>query len=305
MEKRLSPRRVGWDSTTGKPTTRSLTQSLTRPRQLTNYLISHDKSPSHMKGTVYLTNYRLIYLDSIQPERESVWFGLDQIQSTTYYARFLTSSPKINLTINSISTLTQPDQPSTNQLNRVCSVCGMGNPSNNPTCQLCGVSLQSSTQPSQQNSPCPSPAPAPATPNPVNDQVRLRPCPACTFLNHRDLNRCEMCDTRLVSAETSAESDLSSSSSSGLVKLSFRQSGDKAFYQQLTQRIKVLNRPSGDLVGSSGGGIDGLVREIAGSAKAREEDLTLALKDLNSLIKNANEMVISLSFELSTQAVAD
>jgi len=41
--------------------------------------------------------------------------------------------------------------------------------------------------------------------------------------------------------------------------------------------------------------VDGLLREIGSSAKEREDEMEVALKDLNSLIKNANEMVTSSS----------
>ena len=221
-------------------------------------LISKIKSVDRMDGTVYLTNVRLIYLDSAQPQRQSGQINLNRIQSTTYYAGFLSSSPKVTLTLKPQDTDTKPGSVAFPIGNLggplsswVCSVCGMSNQSSNLTCSLCGITTTTTNKSNPNSLDSPSPSPSPSS-RPISPDLPLssaRPCRACTYLNHPDLDACEVCGTILSSNPPSTTQTRDPSPSPGtngpdFVKLSFRKSGDKAFYNHLRAALKLVSKPS-------------------------------------------------------------
>ena len=158
------------------------------------------------------------------------------------------------------------------------------------------------------------------------------PCPICTFLNHRSMASCELCDSPLPSARSSTNlaSTRSStplpaaSSSDPFVRLSFRKGGEKTFYAQLKSALEAkewdldrLGKGRGRRDEESGAGIgelplfgrvrggadtwfaDGILRGIDMDAKEREDSLEDALKDLDALMANAKSMVRPISTILS------
>lgn len=153
----------------------------------------------------------------------------------------------------------------------ICSVCGFRNSISGGTkCTLCGVNRSNTTtpaasiKPSRQGTPAHSTSSSrpesPAASTPADGAFIA--CPACTYLNHPSMQRCEICDTVLGShnpkrASTPATTTPSgstgvSSSTPIFVKLSFRKGGDKSFYTALKGALqakewdneRLLNRKS-------------------------------------------------------------
>ena len=195
----------------------------------------NQKAPNHQNGSIHLTSHRLIYVDSPHPRRQSLAFALSDVRQSEYYAGFLTSSPKITLSLSS------PIQPSksadvrpgtgeaangavgsgdTSSTRWECEICGNKNFDTDLapklTCQLCGVprsskssavtiaalsNVSGSTSALSQSLPAstsPSILRTPSTPPNENDDDETGvACPACTFINHPSLRNCELCNTPL------------------------------------------------------------------------------------------------------------
>ena len=148
-----------------------------------------------------------------------------------------------------------------------CQVCAFQNPptvglspSATQICSLCGVPRDALPGPKAAPSPSPAPAPSnnktgtgPMAPVPVHASSQLEEeqgtsCPACTFLNHRSLRECEICGTTLPSkakkgvmsksAPTSRPLTPKDTKEDGMIKISFRKGGDKAFYAVMKRSLK-------------------------------------------------------------------
>ncbi|KAI0350949.1 hypothetical protein OH77DRAFT_1514078 [Trametes cingulata] len=114
------------------------------------------KAPHHQAGTVHITTHRLFYIDHAHPFSRSFAMDLLHVARTEHYAGLFTSSPKITLYFNPISTPTQ-DTSAAGFSDRVgsrgtsgnveyweCEVCSNRNPigltsSGALVCALCGV----------------------------------------------------------------------------------------------------------------------------------------------------------------------
>ena len=194
----------------------------------------NQKAPNHQNGSIHLTSHRLIYIDHPHPRRQSLAFALSDVRQSEYYAGFLTSSPKITLSISS------PAQPSRSTdvrpggeaasvagesgdasfIRWECEICGNKNVDTDLApklvCQLCGVPRSSKssavTIAGQPKAPASIPTlsqslPAssfqsllrtPSTPpHEIDDNENGIACPACTFINHPSLRNCELCNTPL------------------------------------------------------------------------------------------------------------
>ena len=195
----------------------------------------NQKAPDHQNGSIHLTSHRLIYIDSLHPRRHSLVFALSDVRQSEYYAGFLTSSPKITLSLSS------PIQPSktadvrpgpgeaasssgpsgdTPSIRWECEICGNKNADTDLApklvCQLCGVprsskssavaiagqsKLSASAPIISQSLPAstsPSLLRAPSTlPDENDDDEHGIACAACTFINHPSLRNCELCNTPL------------------------------------------------------------------------------------------------------------
>jgi ESCRT-II complex subunit VPS36 len=137
-----------------------------------------------------------------------------------------------------------------------CHVCGFNNPmATGIKCTLCGIprSAGASQLTSQSGTPSAStPSSRPSSPAIINrsDSMALNACPACTYLNHPSMLRCELCDTALA---TSSPANKQASTATQLVtdldrqpgtvsptfaKLSFRKGGDKQFYTALKTALQ-------------------------------------------------------------------
>jgi ESCRT-II complex subunit VPS36 len=87
---------------------------------------------------------------------------------------------------------------------------------------------------------------------PIHDPSLLT-CPTCTYLNHRSMRYCEICDSVLPSRDTQMSTPTSVPSRSSAttpapidaslpttanLRISFRKGGDKAFYVALKNALK-------------------------------------------------------------------
>lgn len=219
-------------------------------------------------GRLYLTNHRLIYIDSAEPYRNSRFLGLEQIKQTEHWVGFLKSSAKITLVLNEPNRETSTgasgegnDETGLSAIAQswTCHVCGFRNDiSAGIKCTLCGVTRSESATPATSGKPSRLGTPSHSTPpsRPDSPAVSvpadsaLMACPACTYLNHPSMQRCEICDSplgtvdirpRRISAPAPATSTPSTTSSPGtptFAKLSFRKGGDKTFYTALKAALQ-------------------------------------------------------------------
>ncbi|KAK9893474.1 hypothetical protein P389DRAFT_206904 [Cystobasidium minutum MCA 4210] len=259
-----------------------------------------ERSAAFDDGRLYLTNHRLIYIDSAEPYRNSRYLELRNIKQTEYWVGFMKSSPKITLVLSNSKAdsadaedaaeaeeaLPASAQPWT------CHVCGFRNTlSAGIKCTLCGVTKSNASTPAQSSFPSRS-----NTPNPSA-------CPACTYLNHPSMHRCEICDTALGTSSTSSTNQTAPSTPT-FVKLSFRKGGEKPFYSALKTSLQAKewdfakapkSRTFMDLSKGEHSlntyGIDGILRTIDVDARDREDDMQEALGDLEALKKRAQDMV--------------
>ncbi|KAG7089493.1 hypothetical protein E1B28_011173 [Marasmius oreades] len=243
--------------------------------------VGNDKLPSHQCGTSHLSSHRLFYIDSPHPTRRSFSLNLSLVKKTEYYAGLFTSSPKASLFLSSDSS--DDLSPWT------CSLCGFRNPPGfSAVCGLCGV-----------------PVPTPVQ-NLVPKSRSSNACTMCTFINHPSLATCEMCDSPL-----KRDGDGPSTTSSLLIKLSFRRGGDKTFYADLKRALMTkawqslmtphLEPPQASLGTSSG--ISHILSLNQSSQSTSNVSLSLALQDLQALMVKAKHMV-NLADDLSSRLSA-
>ncbi|KAF9267834.1 hypothetical protein L218DRAFT_977819 [Marasmius fiardii PR-910] len=249
--------------------------------------IGNDKIPDRQSGITHLSSHRLFYIDSAHPTRLSFSLNLSLVKKTEYYAGLFTSSSKASLYLSSES--------SKNPAPWTCSVCGYRNPPGfSAACGLCGVPAPTSVQ----------------KPEPKLKSTSNNACPTCTFINHPSLTTCEMCDTPL-----KRERDELPTTSSLLLKLSFRRGGDKAFYSDLKRALmgkawesittaypESLQASSGVGLGASSG-ISHILSLAQSTQTNSKTSLSLALQDLEALMVKAKHMV-NLADDLSSRLSA-
>ncbi|KAG0243626.1 hypothetical protein BGW41_001837 [Actinomortierella wolfii] len=128
------------------------------------------KAEDYPNGTVYLTSYRLLYIDAKDPKRKSIGLDLRYIKGMQHYGGFMSSSPKITLDLYTVeekkeeisgdsakafiegstatsagtgSTLAQSStgssKPAWNAPVWVCSICYHSNQGDAFKCAVCGV----------------------------------------------------------------------------------------------------------------------------------------------------------------------
>ncbi|KAF9970456.1 hypothetical protein BGZ73_006820 [Actinomortierella ambigua] len=61
------------------------------------------KAEDYPNGTVYLTSYRLLYIDAKDPKRKSIGLDLRYIKGMQHYGGFMSSSPKITLDLYTVA----------------------------------------------------------------------------------------------------------------------------------------------------------------------------------------------------------
>ncbi|GJJ71162.1 ESCRT-II complex subunit VPS36 [Entomortierella parvispora] len=117
------------------------------------------KAEDYPSGTVYLTGYRILYIDAKDPARKSIGLSLRLIQGIQHYGGFISSSPKITLDLYPRSTIVDPQSSSDlistqgqqtldnsfsglaikNEPSWVCAICYNSNQGGIQKCTICGV----------------------------------------------------------------------------------------------------------------------------------------------------------------------
>ncbi|KAF9908904.1 hypothetical protein EC991_009310 [Linnemannia zychae] len=188
------------------------------------------KAEDYPNGTVYLTNYRILYIDTKDPARKSIGLSLRLINGIQHYGGFMSSSPKITLDLYPRSAHSDP-QSSTDFISShggldpsmmaaltlktepswVCTVCYNSNQGELAKCAICGVkkpqgSQETPTTPTADPfhfvESTPSRDPSPGTLS-GTDQPGIA-CPACTFHNDPFMIHCEICGTQLQDQDSMA-----------------------------------------------------------------------------------------------------
>ncbi|KAI0920303.1 hypothetical protein AcW1_002081 [Taiwanofungus camphoratus] len=117
------------------------------------------KSAPHQSGVIYVTTYRLFYIDAVHSNTRSFSLDLSHVAKTEHYAGLFTSSPKVTLYLNPPATPKGPGVPEQGMGTSIdlsatvndptfesweCGVCGYRNPPGlspavSRVCALCGV----------------------------------------------------------------------------------------------------------------------------------------------------------------------
>ncbi|KAF9435843.1 hypothetical protein BGZ76_005391 [Entomortierella beljakovae] len=181
------------------------------------------KAEDYPNGTVYLTSYRILYIDAKDPARKSIGLPLRLIHGIQHYGGFMSSSPKITLELYPRQdTANQPSQDSQTSssganpsgLNAsfsslsvksepswVCTICYTNNQGSMIKCAVCGVkkpagSVETPTTPAADPFLLEEPIEIPAEENNSTPSMGIA-CPACTFNNDPFMIQCEICGTEL------------------------------------------------------------------------------------------------------------
>lgn len=167
-------------------------------------VFSDNKDSQRQFGSIYATNYRLIYVDN-NSQSKSFTINLENISKTEFYTGFLKSSPKVTIYLkNKVN--------KDNKNDWICSICSFLNPIDSISCNLCGVVKD--TNNNHQNA--------------RNNSQFDSSCPKCTFKNHPLMTRCELCETTLKPLQS-----MTSTIAPEFIRVSFRGGGEAKFYSTL------------------------------------------------------------------------
>lgn len=168
-------------------------------------IFSDNKDSQRQFGSIYATNYRLIYVDN-NNQSKSFTINLENISKTEFYTGFLKSSPKVTIYLKN---MVNKD----NKNDWICSICSFLNPIDSISCNLCGVvkDTNNSNRQTAQN----------------NSQFD-NSCPKCTFKNHPLMTRCELCETTLKPLQSTTPTITPE-----FIRVSFRGGGEGQFYSTL------------------------------------------------------------------------
>ncbi|KAJ2453179.1 Vacuolar protein-sorting-associated protein 36 [Coemansia sp. RSA 2336] len=230
------------------------------------------RDTEHDNGTVYLTNFRIVYVDQQCPWERSVALHLARIDRCSLHSGFLYSSAKIHIYLKAKTdadngpmsaeaatgssgsgarALVPGDTSGARFAMPVCVQewqCGICENINSTStkCMLCGVPRPENASEFD--------IPRSADPEPMDTSEQAVRCPVCTFDNHSSMTRCEMCDSQLEpstaeqpssadapaveSASRRVMGDESPATSAELHKLSFRAGGSTPFYTALKEALE-------------------------------------------------------------------
>ncbi|OBA24384.1 hypothetical protein METBIDRAFT_28912, partial [Metschnikowia bicuspidata var. bicuspidata NRRL YB-4993] len=291
------------------------------------------KIKSLQKGRVYLTNKRVIYLDSVDGSK-AVAINLCDVANAEYVERFLRSSPKVKIFLkvaaDNTTHLNERGSPEPESaagrspiVDWVCGICSFNNhmsrqvnlSANLPKCVSCGIPpsyelleavLKKDLGTSRDSGSSQS----------SNTSPDL--CPKCTFINHPSMRFCEVCGAPLKLAPKSLlkkikDSEKRSPAASnplGLVleenetytnnfpyvKISFRKGGDAEFFKHLNETI---DKMKWEALEAKGGISDDSTRVLP----TREATPRVQSRGIQGLVKigefqrKQTELILSLSLE--------
>lgn len=168
-------------------------------------IFSDNKDSQRQFGSIYATNYRLIYVDN-NNQSKSFTINLENISKTEFYTGFLKSSPKVTIYLKN---MVNKD----NKNDWICSICSFLNPIDSISCNLCGV-VKDTNNSNRQNA--------------RNKSQFDNSCPKCTFKNHPLMTRCELCETTLKPLQSTTPTITPE-----FIRVSFRGGGEGQFYSTL------------------------------------------------------------------------
>lgn len=280
---------------------------------------------NRQKGRVYLTNFRVIYIDDADTSL-SLAIDIGKVYMASAIDGFWLSSPKVKLYVNVSDD--QPVKTTSKPLDWVCKICSFNNHSEDfdinhlPRCVSCGVAPTKKYIESLDR-------------QDVQVSTRDDQCSKCTFINHPSLKFCEMCGSELKSTipedlmvklsstditETDnklniqLEGEELYSGDAKYVKISFRNGGNEEFLAHFNQfleqkrwedanklgninkgAIKLNEQPAEDKIKESGIFKLQLMREQ--TRKRNEMTLNSSLEDLENLMYKAQDLIkLSSSF---------
>ncbi|EDO18696.1 hypothetical protein Kpol_1055p53 [Vanderwaltozyma polyspora DSM 70294] len=170
---------------------------------------------NRQSGRIFLTSQRLIYVDDLDPTKYSICLELNDIESVEYSSNFLKRSARMILFLKDLETAALQNKLLGIELNKqigtstwVCPICMFTNEVQGeftkdlnplPVCENCGIpadyemtksSINYSNNSKNNNE------------SKIQDSKKSRlkggnTCPACTFINHPQMNNCEICGFRL------------------------------------------------------------------------------------------------------------
>lgn len=289
------------------------------------------KIVNHQNGRVYLTNKRIIYIDSTDQQR-AIAANLADALRAEFVERFLRSSPKVKVYLKTDdpnpeassreqspgSTVSMPSE-----VDWPCVICSYNNhlstkvdlDHNFPKCVSCGI------PPSRDQI-----LRALETGEDVK-QVVENPdqCPKCTFINHPSMRTCELCGTELKATLSRKFDNATPKPANPLgllledkeeytnlrpyIKVSFRKGGETEFFGHVQESIDKIKW---DVLESRGGvsdeatrlktpeptkpkvktgGIHSLERIGEQQRKQNEVILTSSLEDLEQLMYKAKDLI--------------
>jgi ESCRT-II complex subunit VPS36 len=207
---------------------------------------NNNKLPDYDNGKLQLTTHRILFAPFGNIE-STVEIGLDRIRNITTQSGFLRSSPKIVLTLGPIPL----DEPETAWK---CTICNFDNVGGSK-CVQCGVKSK--------------------------NEVEGLKCPVCTFLNHLEMSRCEMCDSELLT-NTNVEYT---------VKISFRNGGQPEMLPFLEQSLKDKQwLLKSDSVRMQGQGVSAVLSNLELKQDLTKQTIQTSFQDLDQLMKQAHEV---------------
>lgn len=226
------------------------------------------KIANHQNGRVYLTNRRIIYIDSADQSR-AIAINLKDAARAQYVEKFLRSSPKVKVylkiddesALSAGSTNESPQSllaslPLDKIVDWTCVICSFNNHISTktdldkhfPKCTSCGIppSRNQITQVIRDAYDSLEPLQEPAFPENPHQ------CPKCTFINHPLMKYCELCGAELQTVllalakriqrmESASTPSLKAQNPMGLVL------EEKEEYTNKKPYIKVSFRKGGDL----------------------------------------------------------
>lgn len=201
------------------------------------------------KGRIFLTSQRIIYVDHLQPIKNSVCLELDDIESLEYSSKFLRRSARLILFLKGSN-----DRTNTGYSNREvesvtsswsCPICMVTNEMEGsftehtdplPICSNCGVTADYEMTKNSINT---------SKDDDGEEAAGENVCPACTFINHPQITNCEICGTRLPTGMAQKrETQSSRAFEDSRVHLELEQSTAKVGLEKAPQFVQVSFRKS-------------------------------------------------------------
>ncbi|AET38725.1 ESCRT-II subunit protein VPS36 Ecym_3231 [Eremothecium cymbalariae DBVPG len=240
-----------------------------------NVGLYHGKSKiiTKQKGRCYLTSQRIIYIDDKAHSKESVCLELGDIKDLQYNSKFLKRSAKLVIFLKLEAPVDKFDMGLhkagnkasliSNKVTWTCPICMVTNETTGelkdpmPRCINCGIAADYDMVAST--------VVATNTDEQTAKLDQVNSCPACTFVNHPQINNCEICGTRLLKSNVIQYADggifkdsrmnIVLETNPGLkegdtpfIQLSFRNSDGSLFFQAMCGVLEDLESEANKLL---------------------------------------------------------